>query len=387
MGCGASSPEDTVVSAPPVQATPAAYSPPPKDGESSEWSLTVPASSLAAVTNGATIPSMYLVVHDNKVDDAPRMSVIDIVDGCMYPVQVVDPGLAGAKDLEALLIIDKEVAGAKWHAPYIAVTSIGDAWMFKVSRNNDVFVAHDVSYFKLVPPAGLESDTMNCEGVRAFVDAGMLFIEWCNRGGFYDGVQLVPWVARMPLDLAAIASGYFVCDPAACEVSYLPAVIDGDATVRQGADLGQAVGMAKYGQLVAAAYDDEATETYFRSYIMEQLPGEGPDNVVNLKPLFKIYDCKIEGIMDVTPDVSIYSTDDESKGAFVCVFSRSTGLSWRVDLTLPEGADPQHYGMSGISPIDPSVTSMHSDDEHDEPREPAPAARYQRGDDEAAEEE
>lgn len=77
--------------------------------------------------------------------------------------------------------------------------------------------------------------------------------------------------------------------------------------------------------------------------------------------------CKIEGITDLTNDVSIYATDDESRGAFLSVFHRHTGLSWRVDVALPEGANPQHYGISGIAPLDPSVTSLLSDSEPEEP--------------------
>lgn len=123
---------------------------------------------------------------------------------------------------------------------------------------------HHVRRFKVLPPAGAATSETNCEGARAYVDGGQLYLEYGSRGGVHNGVPLVPWVARMPLDLAAIEAGRFVCDPAVLEVTYWPATIDSDPLVRQCADMGQAVGMAKYGQLFAAAYDDEAQETHFR---------------------------------------------------------------------------------------------------------------------------
>lgn len=59
--------------------------------------------------------------------------------------------------------------------------------------------------------------------------------------------------------------------------------------MRQCADLGQAVGLARYGQLFAAAKDDEALERDFVSYIMERLPGAKMANgVEQYKPLYKI---------------------------------------------------------------------------------------------------
>lgn len=357
MGCGASSDAE-----PPAAAPVTTYAaPPPRDGES-EWSLTVPASSLEEVAAGAVLPTSFLVVHDNKKPEAPRLSVVSLLTGTLSPVTIQDEGLAAAKDLEALFSIPPEIAGSDVPM-YITMASCGDAFLFKVSLVDGTFVAHSVSPFKLVPPVIPDRPVIetNCEGARAYVDGGLLYLEYASRGGIgytqlEDGTKpaLVPWVARTPLDLSAIQAGTFAPDPTALDVSFWP-VVDGDATVRQCADLGQAVGLAKYGQLHVAAYDDEENETDFRSYVVERLGAPEPGGEEAFKPLFKIYGAKIEAIVDLTPALSIFATDDESKGSYLSVFNRYSGLAWKVVVQVPEGLDPQLFGISGISPIDTYV--------------------------------
>lgn len=356
MGCGSSSTFST--------GQPEKFSPPPLDGDG-PWHLTVPVDDLDKATMGASIADFFLVIHDNKKADTPRLSVVSLKDGQLHPVDIMDSDLEkplhAAKDLECLFMVPKEVAGQPKNHWYITMTSIGDAWMFKVSMYGDSWIAHHVRPFKLLPPAHAPPGDTNCEGARAFVENGSLYLEYGSRGGSNEGKQIMPWCARMPLDLQAIDDGTFVCDPAQLEVTYWPPAIDGDPLVRQCADMGQAIGLAKYGQMFAAAYDDEAHEVAFRSYIMERLPGAKPGGVENYKPLYKIPHAKIEAIMDLTREVGIFATDDEGKGAYICVLHRYSGLAWRVRVQPPEGADPRLYGVSGISPVDPSVKKSKAD--------------------------
>ena len=62
----------------------------------------------------------------------------------------------------------------------------------------------------------------------------------------------------------AVRAGTFVCDPASLPVTHWPPTIDNDPLVRQCADMGQHIGLERYGQVYAAAYDDEEHETHFR---------------------------------------------------------------------------------------------------------------------------
>lgn len=79
------------------------------------------------------MPNYYLVVHDNKKGDAPRLSVVSLHDGQLHAVRVKDKGrgLAAARDLECLWMVDGGVLG-KPRPLYCAMTSKGEAWMFKV---------------------------------------------------------------------------------------------------------------------------------------------------------------------------------------------------------------------------------------------------------------
>jgi hypothetical protein len=164
------------------------------------------------------------------------------------------------------------------------------------------WVAHGVKSFEVPQPAGENPEHTNCEGARAYLEDGCLWLEYASRGGLTDdGSQpITPWVARVPLDIKAVRKGRFEIDPARLDVTYWPATLDNDPRVRQCADIGQAVGLARYGQLFAAARDDEATETHFVSYIMERLPGAQTGGVENVKPLFKLLGAKIEAVFDIT---------------------------------------------------------------------------------------
>ncbi|GFR45974.1 hypothetical protein Agub_g7446 [Astrephomene gubernaculifera] len=377
MGCGASTDNGNLAQAPvkassetkasegaaPASppAAPAA-APAPKDG-SSEWHLLVYVNDISQATGGASVPGYYLVVHDNKKPSAPRLSVVCLSNGTLQPVRIKDKGrgLADATDLECLFMIDPAVTGKK-QPLYVAMQSNGKAFLFRLSKKKDKWVAHGVKTFTVRPPAAIAAASLtNCEGARAYVEGGRLFMEYGNRGGRQDGKQLTPWVARHPLDIKAVRKGKFQVEESALEVTYWPAALDGDPDVRQCADMGQAVGMARYGQLFAAAKDDEASETHFVSYIMERLPGAQAGGVENFKPLYRLQGAKIEGIYDITKDVSIFATDDEGKGSFLTVLHRHSGAAWRLNVVPPEGADPRLYGISGISPVDPSYKKKHDD--------------------------
>lgn len=171
----------------------------------------------------------------------------------------------------------------------------------QLSTRRARFVAHAVKPFRVVTPPGENAKATNCEGARCFVDNGQLWLEYGSRGGTRQGQPVSPWVVRCPFDPKAVQNGTFAVDPSSLERTYWAATIDNDPLVRQCADMGQAVGMARYGQLFAAAYDDEATETYFRSYVMERLPGAAPGGTEPYKALYKINGVKIEAIMDLTP--------------------------------------------------------------------------------------
>ncbi len=54
-------------------------------------------------------------------------------------------------------------------------------------------------------------------------------------------------------------------------------------------------------------------------------------------------------------ELSIFATDDEGRGASVWLFRRHEGTAWRVVVVPPAGADPRLYGVSGLSPVDPSL--------------------------------
>lgn len=64
---------------------------------------------------------------------------------------------------------------------------------------------------------------------------------------------------------------------------------------------------------------------------------------------------QIEAIYDITKDLSLIGTDDEGRGAYLTLLHRHSGAAWKVQLTPPGGADPRLYGISGISPVDPSI--------------------------------
>ncbi|KXZ52384.1 hypothetical protein GPECTOR_9g428 [Gonium pectorale] len=378
LGCGASTDNGKAATAPvaaapadakpSVTATPAAEAAPaaapapaPKDG-SSEWHLLTPVNDISQATAGAPVPGFWLVVHDNKDAGLPRLSVVSVANGSISPVRVKDKGrgLADAVDLECLFMVDAGVAGKK-QPLYCAMTSAGKAWLFKLSMKKKKWVAHGVKAFEVPPPVGNEASGTNCEGARAYMEDGKLWLEYANRGGRQDGVPLKPWVARTPLDIRAIRKGEFEVDPAAMDVTYWPESIDNDPDVRQCADIGQAVGMARYGQLFAAAKDDEVNEVHFVSYIVERLPGAQTGGVENFKPLYRLQGSKIEAIYDITKDVSIFATDDEGYGSWLTVLHRHSGAAWKVRVVPPEGHALRAYGISGISPADPAIRKEHDD--------------------------
>ncbi|GIL88348.1 hypothetical protein Vretifemale_16313 [Volvox reticuliferus] len=258
-------------------------------------------------------------------------------------------------------MVDGGAAGKK-QPLYVAMTSKGKAFLFRVSMKRKKWVAHGVKMFQVHPPAGENSAHTNCEGARAYLENGQLWMEYGSRGGLVrEGKVRSPWVARVPLDIKAIRKGTFKVDPEKLDVTYWPETLDNDPWVRQCADLGQAVGMARYGQLFAAAKDDEEKETNFVSYIMERLPGAQTGGVENIKPLYRLQGAKIEGMYDITKDVSIFATDDEGKGAFLAVLHRHSGLTWKQPVIVPEGHNPRWYGISGLSPVDPGIRKKHDD--------------------------
>ncbi|KAG2451620.1 hypothetical protein HYH02_003401 [Chlamydomonas schloesseri] len=364
MGCGASS-EAGAHGAP---APKPAAAPPPRDERDPEWSLLVPQDDLKKVTAGASIPGYFLVVHDNKKHETPRLSVVCLAKGTCEEVRIKDKGrgLATAKDLECLWMVDAKVTGKK-QAYYFAMTSVGDAWMFKISKRKKKWVAHGVHQFKVSAPPGANTAHTNCEGGRAYMEGGQLWLEYASRGGRRKGQPVAPWVVRHPLDIKAIRKGTFAINLASLkDVTYWPPTVGGNPDVRQCADLGQAVGMARFGLLHAAAFDDEVHETGFFSYILERLPGAQSGGIENLKPLFKLYGGKIEAIYDITKDISIIATDDEGRGAYLTVLHRHTGQSWKVPLTPPGGANPRLYGISGISPVDPAIKKKKDDSSSEE---------------------
>ncbi len=79
------------------------------------------------------MPNYYLVVHDNKKGDAPRLSVASLHNGALQAVRIKDKGrgLAAARDLECLWMVEGGVLG-RARPLYCAMTSKGEAWMFKV---------------------------------------------------------------------------------------------------------------------------------------------------------------------------------------------------------------------------------------------------------------
>lgn len=72
-------------------------------------------------------------MHDNKGHETPRLSVVCLSKGTCEEVIIKDKGrgLRTAMDLECLWTVDAKVTG-KQQNYYMAMTSIGDAWMFKV---------------------------------------------------------------------------------------------------------------------------------------------------------------------------------------------------------------------------------------------------------------
>lgn len=54
-------------------------------------------------------------------------------------------------------------------------------------------------------------------------------------------------------------------------------------------------------------------------------------------------------------ELSIFATDDEGRGASVWLFRRHEGTAWRVNVVPPQGGDARLYGVSGLSPVDPSL--------------------------------
>ncbi|KAG2488992.1 hypothetical protein HYH03_012432 [Edaphochlamys debaryana] len=368
MGCGASS-AASAKAPDAAPAVPASFTPPPRDAPESEWCNLVPKPDLSEVTMGANIPAFYLCIHDNQADDAPRLTVVSLQDGSLEPVRIKDRGrgLAAARGLECLWLIDAKAAG-KEQDYYATMESGGNAWLFKLSRKRGQWVAHGVKQFAVAPPPGAAAEAPQCEGARCFVDEGRLWLEYASRGGRNGGTPVTPWVARHPFDVKAVRKGRWQLDPGALEVTYWPQV-DNDPDVRQCADLGHAPGMARYGQLFAAAYDDPEHETHFRSYILERLPGAQAGGVENCKPLFIVRGGKIEAIHDLTRDLTVFATDDEGRGATLTLLHRHSGAAWRIAVQPPEGEDPRLYGVSGIAPVDPSVTKQRDSSSSEEESE------------------
>ncbi|GLI71643.1 hypothetical protein VaNZ11_016917 [Volvox africanus] len=360
-GAPAAAPAAPAAAAPAADAAP--VPPAPKDGKT-EWHLLQYVDDLSKVTQGAPIPGFFLTVHDNKKEGLPRLGVLNVANGSITAVRIKDKarGLAEAKDLECLFMVDGAVAGKK-QALYVAMTSKGKAFLFRVSMKKKKWVAHGIKAFEVHPPPGENTKHTNCEGARAYLENGQLWMEYGSRGGLTEDrkERITPWIARVPLDIKAIRKGTFKVDPAKLDVTYWPETLDNDPHVRQCADMGQAVGMARYGQLFAAAKDDEEKETHFMSYIMERLPGAQTGGVENFKPLYRVQGAKIEAIFDITKDVSIFATDDEGKGAFLTILHRHSGLAWKHAVVPPEGHDLRWYGVSGISPVDPGIRKKHDD--------------------------
>jgi hypothetical protein len=109
----------------------------------------------------------------------------------------------------------------------------------------------------------------------------------------------------------------------------------------------------RYGQLFNAAYDDEENEKDFASWIMERLPGAQTGGTEPFRPLFKVSGIKIEAIMDLTPDISLFSTDDEGHGSPLYVIHRHSGYAWSTKVRGGRARTALHAGAArGLTAAD-----------------------------------
>ena len=63
---------------------------------------------------------------------------------------------------------------------------------------------------------------------------------------------------------------------------------------------------------------------------MERLPLPPGATVEAYRPLFRVPGKKIEAILDLTPDLTVFASDDEGQGGWVCVFNKHTGTAYRT---------------------------------------------------------
>jgi hypothetical protein len=63
---------------------------------------------------------------------------------------------------------------------------------------------------------------------------------------------------------------------------------------------------------------------------MERLPLPAGAKVEAYKPLFRVPGKKIEAILDLTPDLTVFASDDEGQGGWICVFNKHTGSAFRT---------------------------------------------------------
>lgn len=77
----------------------------------------------------------------------------------------------------------------------------------QISKRKKKWVAHGVHPFKVAAPPGANTAHTNCEGARAYLENGQLWLEYASRGGRHQGQPVAPWVVRHPLDIKVCAAG------------------------------------------------------------------------------------------------------------------------------------------------------------------------------------
>lgn len=313
----------------------------------------------------------FLVVHDNKLPHEPRLSVLTLFPDRrtfnLTPVRV-DKRLSGSQDLEAVFLLPARTGAEETTIPpamYVATQSNGKSYVFTLSSFRTGIRATTHGTFKLKPP--MRGVDVNIEGVRSYVSADddhTVMIEYANRGGLVEdaSARMPAWIVQVPWDASRRRPAH-VKTPG-FRVAHIQPFLS-DPRIRQVSDLGcRANGNAQYGNVDAAAYDDEKTERDFFSYLYTRRPplenGRG-SSVVPTDVLFRVPRHKIEAVIDLDDRLTMWASDDESQGGVVALLNRTTGAQLVMLLDMMGGAtssydtgvvQPKQLGISGIAPLE-----------------------------------
>lgn len=265
----------------------------------------------------------FLVCHDNKHLQHPRLGIVDLTQATYHEVQL-DPEseLAHANDLESLNWLEDH--------QYIACESKGKCYQFDVDQQEDgSYVADLLRTFKLACP----DQFYNIEGIILKQKEDLTEMCWSHRGGIYKGEE--PWTRcgqlNLDEDIVTHHTEMRVEDPFGISHVLNRAISD-------------------------HAYDSVSEKEYFIGTIdTEGSKGILATNDITYSILYTreqsldvFLHRKIEAVYaDTLNQILILATDNDNKlaGAEICTYRLETG-----DLKCETFRQGQEFGIGGLAP-------------------------------------